>query len=87
MPVVKPGQTTSSGVFGSWLLPCWQSDNSISNGSAGANWTCSVGLLSSTASMLLSACSEGADPGRLTLRACSEGQVVGRRVVRAGPSV
>ena len=26
------------GFFSTWLLPCWQS--------TGANWTCSVGLLS-----------------------------------------
>ena len=72
------GAPNDPGVFGSWLLSCWQSDNSICNGSAGANWTCSVGLLRS---------SEGADPEQLTQRACSEGQVVVRRAMRAGPSV
>ena len=43
------GAPNDPGVFGSWLLlPCWQSDKSICNGSVGANRTCSVGLLSNS---------------------------------------
>ena len=74
------------GVFGSWLLPSWQSDNSICNGSAGANRTCSSWVI---ALVLLPTCSEGADPiGPWAVDfMCIEGQVVGRRAVRAGPSV
>ena len=48
---------------------------SICNCSTGANWSCSVGLLSSLALMVLSTCSEGADPigpGPLTLRAAKD---------------
>ena len=50
------------------------------------------GLLSSLAlivTMLLSACSEGADPicPWAVDSTCSERQVVGRRAVGAGPSV
>ena len=63
---------------------CYLADSPIT---AGANRTCSVGLLSSLAlmvPMLLSACSDGADstslvPGPYVDSTCSEGQVVCRR--------
>ena len=58
--------------FSSWWLPRWN----------GANWTCSVGLLSSLAIMRLSACSEGADTWAIN-STFSEG----RRAVGVGPSV
>ena len=78
------GAPNDPGVFGSWLLSCWQSDNSICNVSVGANWTCCVGLLSLLASIVMGADSIGPWVVNST---CSEGQVVGRRAVRAGPNV
>ena len=82
--MIIQGDPNDHGVFGSWLLSCWQSDNSMCNGTAGANWTCCVGLLSSLALIVMGADSIG--PWVVNSR-CSEGQVVGRRAVRAGPSV
>ena len=78
------GDPNDPGVFGSCLLSCWQSDNSICNGTAGANLTCYVGLLSSLALIVMVA-----DPiGPWVVNStCSEGQVVGKWAVRVGPSV
>ena len=71
------GAPNDPGVFGSWLLSCWQSDNSICNVSAGANWTC-CGAIKFTCINKLWELTQLV-PGLLTLDAV--------KAVQAGPSV